>query len=203
MTKLYLLRHGQSEWNILNKVQGQEDINLTDKGIEQAKKAADRLYNEEIDLIYTSDLKRAYETAKIVGSRLNLDINKVEGLREINFGIWQGLKLDEIKKDYESEYSLWRKEPHKLNLETAEKLSELQDRMLKTTNELIMRNPNRNILLVSHGTAIKALILGILDIDISKYNKITIGNVGLSIIEFREFSPVIKVLNDTNHVRED
>lgn len=203
MTTLYLLRHGQSEWNILNKVQGQEDTELTEIGIEQANKAAERLKYENIDIIYSSDLKRAYNTAEIVGDKLDLEVNKLNGIREINFGVWQGLDLDTIKKEHGEDYKLWRTEPHKLNIENAENLQTLKERVIGDVQKLISENPNKKILLVSHGAAIKALILGILDIDISKYNKITIGNVGLSIIEFREFSPVIKVLNDTNHVRED
>ncbi len=203
MTTLYLLRHGQSEWNILNKVQGQEDTLLTEKGIKQANKAAERLKNEGIDMVYSSDLKRAYNTAEIVGNKLNLEVNKLDAIREIHFGIWQGLDLNTIKNDHEEDYKLWRTEPHKLNIKNAENLQTLQKRVLGDVQTLVAENPNKKILLVSHGAAIKALILGILDIDLANYNKLTIGNVGLSIIEFREFSPVIKVLNDTNHLRED
>lgn len=203
MAKLFLLRHGQSEWNILNRVQGQEDTNLTDEGMLQARKAADRLYSEDIDLIYSSDLKRAHETAKIVGERLDLDVNSIKELREIHFGIWQGKELKDIKMNHLEKYNLWRSEPHKFTLEEAESLLELQERMLKAVNSLIKDNPDKNILIVSHGTAIKTLILGLLDIDISKYNKLVIGNVGLSIIEFREFSPVLISLNETNHIREE
>lgn len=203
MTTLYLLRHGQSEWNVLHKVQGQEDTALTERGIEQAGMAAERLKDEKIDIIYSSDLRRAYDTAEIVGNKLNLDVNKLESIREVHFGVWQGLDLDTIKKEHGDDYKLWRTEPHNLNIKDAENLHTLRDRVLKDIQNLVSENPGKKILLVSHGAAIKALILGILDIDISKYNKLTVGNVGLSIIEYREFSPVIKVLNDTNHVKED
>lgn len=203
MTKLYLLRHGQSEWNVLNKVQGQKNTALTEKGIEQAHKAAERLAKEKIDIIYSSDLKRACDTAKIVGKKLNLEVKELCGIREIGFGVWEGLDLDTIQRDHEIHYKCWRTEPHRLKLEGGETLQIVQDRALKDVNKMVEENPGKNILIVSHGTAIKTLILGLLDIDISKYSKITIGNTGLSIIEFREFSPVLQVLNDTNHVRED
>lgn len=203
MKKLYLLRHGQSEWNILNKVQGQQDTALTEKGIEQAKKAAKRLIGENIGAIYSSDLKRACDTANIVGKELGLEVTELCGIREIGFGVWEGLDLETIQRDHEEHYKCWRTEPHKLQLEGGETLQIVQDRALKDVNKLIEENPDKNVLLVSHGTALKTLILGLLDIDISKYSKITIGNTGLSIIEFREFSPVLQVLNDTNHVRED
>lgn len=203
MTTLYILRHGQSEWNVLNKVQGQENTQLTEEGVRQAHKAAERLIGENIDMIYSSDLSRAHDTAKIVADKLNLEVETLCGIREINFGIWQGLDLETIKKDHGDHYNLWRTEPHRLSLEKGETLSIVQERVLKDTNRLVSENPGKKILLVSHGTAIKTLILGLLDIDISKYNKITIGNTGISIIEFREFSPVLKLLNDCNHLRED
>ncbi len=202
MTKLYLLRHGQSEWNILGKIQGQVDTVLTEKGIEQAQKAAQRLIGEQIDMIYSSDLKRACDTAKIVGKELDLDVTQLCSIREINFGVWQGLDLDTIKRDHEDNYKLWRTEPHNLRLEGGESIQVVQDRAIKDVKRLVAENPDKNILLVSHGTTIKTLIVGLLDIDISKYNKMTIGNTGLSIIEFKEFSPVLQVLNDTNHIKE-
>lgn len=200
-TTIYLLRHGESEWNILNRVQGQENTSLTERGIEQAKKAAERLVDEDIDVIYSSDLKRAYDTAKTVGDKLNLEVNKLSSIREINFGIWQGLDLETIKELYRDDYILWRTEPHNLKIKNGETLETVKERSVKDVKKLVEENKGKNILFVSHGTALKTLILGLLDMDISSYCKFTIGNTGITIIEFREFSPVLKVLNDTNHVR--
>lgn len=200
MIRLFLVRHGESEWNILNKVQGQKDTALTDNGIRQAEKLAERLKKESIDFIYSSDLKRAYDTAKIVGDKLGLKVNKLEGLREINFGCWQGLSINEIKEKFREEHLIWMTKPHVLDLPGGETLISLQERVLKAVNSIIKRHEGKNILLVSHGAAIKTLILGILDIDVSNYRKISLDNVGISIIEFREHNPVIKVLNDTSHV---
>lgn len=202
MNKIYLVRHGESEWNILNRIQGQNDTKLTAKGKEQAKKIAMRLKNEKIDLIFSSDLKRAYDTAKIIGSELNLEVNSLKELREINFGIWEGLTTNEIKERYSDEHIIWMTEPHKLNIPEAEKLVDLQERLIKTINQLKNENEDKNILIVSHGASIKAIILGILGIDISAYNKFSLNNTSLSIIEFRDYSPVLKVFNDTNHLKE-
>lgn len=203
MSKLYLLRHGQSEWNLLGKVQGQSDIDLNEKGIEQAKKVAERFLQEDIDLIYSSDLSRAYKTAEIVGEKLNLEVGILHGIRELNFGTWEGLDTKTIEAKHSEHYKCWRTEPHKMKFEQGEDLITVQKRALKDINKIREENPGKNILLVSHGTAIKTIILGLLDIDISKYNKMTIGNVGISIIEFRDFSPVLKLFNDVNHVKED
>jgi len=202
MGKLFLVRHGESEWNILNKVQGQSNTNLTDKGREQARMTAKRLLDYKIDLIFSSDLNRAFETAKIIGDLLDLKVNTFKELREIKFGVWEGLTREEIINKYEKEHIIWMTEPHKLNLPEAEKLIDLQERLLKTVNNIIKNNKDKNILIVSHGAAIKSLILGILGIDISFYNKFTISNASLSIIDYRDYSPVLRLFNDTNHLRE-
>ncbi|WIV10954.1 histidine phosphatase family protein [Proteiniborus sp. MB09-C3] len=202
MGRLYLIRHGESEWNILSKVQGQSNTQLTDKGREQAKKAAQGLLHEKIDLIFSSDLNRAFDTAKVIGELLELEVNTFEELREMRFGVWEGLTTQEIMNKYTNEHTIWMTEPHKLNLPEAEKLIDLQERLLGIVNILIKDNKDKNILIVSHGSSIKALILGILGIDISFYNKFTISNTGISIIEYRDYSPVLRVLNDTSHLKE-
>lgn len=202
MKKLYLVRHGESEWNILKKVQGQKDVNLTKKGEQQAEKIANRLYNENIDIIYSSDLKRAFETAKKIGDKLKLNVNPDKSFREINFGIWEGISTKELTDNYSKEHLLWMKKPHKLKLEGAETLEELQNRTIKGVNRISKLNPNKNILIVSHSAAIKTIILGLLDMDISYYNKMSLNNVSLSIIEFRDYNNVLKLFNDTCHLRE-
>lgn len=203
MSKLFLVRHGESEWNVLKKIQGQEDVPLSSNGILQAEKVARRLLKEKIHHIYSSDLKRAYDTAKVIGNNLNINVNKLKELREINFGSWQGLTSKEVQENHRDQHLIWMTNAHKLAVVGAETLLEVQERMIKITRTLIENHPNENILLVSHGSAIKALILGLLDIDLAVYNKMTIGNVSVSIIEFRDFNPVIKVLNDTCHLKEE
>ncbi|SCG83355.1 phosphoglycerate mutase [Proteiniborus sp. DW1] len=203
MGRLFLVRHGESEWNILSKIQGQSNTNLTDLGREQARKVAERLCKEKIDIIFSSDLSRAFDTAKIIGDKLGLEVNTFEELREIKFGVWEGLTTQEILDKYSKEHTIWMTEPHNLKLPEAESLIDLQERLLKIVNILLKNNKDKNILIVSHGASIKALILGILGIDISYYNKLTIGNTSLSIIEFRDYSPVLRVLNDTSHLKEE
>jgi len=202
MNRLFLVRHGETEWNTMKRVQGHTDTTLTEKGVDQARRISNRLYKENIDVIYASDLRRAYRTAEIIGDKLNLGVHSLQELREINFGCWEGLTANEVKEKYREEHLLWMKEAHKLILPGAETLLDVQQRIVKTVLELLKIHNNKNILLVSHGTAIKTLILGILDIDISNYNKISLDNTSLSIIEFRDFNPVIRQLNDTSHLGE-
>lgn len=200
MKKIYLVRHGESEWNTIKKIQGQNDIVLTAKGIKQAQLIGKRLKYEKIDIIYSSDLIRAYKTAQIIGENLNLDVIPMEEFREINFGIWEGLSTEELMKNYEEEMILWMTAPEKFYVNKAETLKELQERAMNGINKIIHQD-FENVLIVSHSATIKTIILGLLDISLSNFKNLTISNVGLSIIEIREYNKVLKLLNDTNHLK--
>ncbi|AIS52435.1 phosphoserine phosphatase 1 [Thermoanaerobacter kivui] len=203
-TRLYIARHGQSEWNLENKIQGIQDTNLTETGIRQAQLLAKRLKSEKIDCIYSSDLKRAHETAQIIAQEFGLEVKKIPELREMSFGVWEGLTAEEINKLYKEIYQLWRINPDKAVIEKAETLKEVQKRILIETYNIIEENRGKNILIVSHGTSIKALILGILGIDLSFYPKIRLDNTSLNIIDIKEDGKAVLVLlNDTCHLRSD
>ncbi len=203
MKKLFLTRHGESKWNKLKKVQGQQDIKLTSKGIKQAEKLAKRLNNQNIDAIFTSDLSRAYETAKIIRAENITDIIKMKELREIQFGPWEGLSMEELVTNYEAEYKLWLKTPHKLNLENVETVHELKKRAKRALDIILENRDLENILIVAHGAILKAIFLVLLDLEDSSFSKFTLDNVSLSVVEFRQYNNVLKLFNDTNHLWED
>ncbi|KHO62459.1 phosphoglycerate mutase [Thermoanaerobacter sp. YS13] len=203
-TRLYIARHGQSEWNLHNKMQGVQDIDLTPTGLKQAELLASRLKNEKIDCIYSSDLKRAYITAQIIAKEFGLKVQKIPELREMSFGIWEGLTSEEINELYKEIYTLWKTNPVKANIEKGETLEEVQKRMLKKTLEIVKENDGKNILIVSHGTSIKALILGLLGIDLSFYPRFRLDNTSLNIVDVKEDGKTVLVLfNDTCHLRRD
>lgn len=200
MSKIFLARHGESQWNILSKIQGQRDIPLTDKGIKQAEMLGRRLLNENIKKIYSSDLSRAYTTAKIISDIVGVDIVLMKEFREINFGVWEGMTIDEIKTNYSKEFEVWRKSPEKLNLKNAETIFDVQKRAIEGINKIIKKDDN--VLIVSHGVTIKTIILGLLDINISNIKNLKLGNASLSIIEFREYNNVLETYNNTDYIKE-
>ena len=203
MKKIYLARHGESEWNILKKVQGQQDAPLSEKGIRQATLLGNRLINEKIDKIYSSDLIRAYKTAKIIGNITHVEVVPMKELREINFGIWEGLTSDILEVKYIKEHKLWLKEPENLKIEGAESIVEVQKRAMESVNKIINDNNNiDNVLIVSHGATLKTIILGLLGINISHFKNMSLKNVSLSVIEFRQHNRVLTLFNDTNHLKE-
>ncbi|SHH50023.1 histidine phosphatase family protein [Tepidibacter thalassicus] len=200
MNKFFIVRHGQTEWNIQGKTQGHGNSSLTEKGKEETKKLAIKLSKYNIDYIYSSDLGRTMETSNIISSVLQKEVIYDKNLREINFGKWEGLTIDEIKNQYSDIYKIWRNEPHNALIPDAENLISLKERLLKCINSLNKKHRNSNILLVSHGMSIKVLLLSLLGSDLSNLYRIKQDNTALNIVEFRDYGPVIIKINDTSHL---
>lgn len=203
MKRVFLVRHGESKWNTLKKVQGQKNIPLTENGIDQAHLIGNRLINENIDIIYSSHLDRAKDTANIIGQKTNVNVNTMEALQEINFGIWEGMSQVDVDKNYNKDFVLWRKQPENLKIEKGETLEDLQARAMKGVNSIINNDLWENIVIVSHSATLKAIILGLLNMDLCHFKNLTLNNVSLTIIEFRDYNRVIKVLNDVSHLKEN
>ncbi len=204
MTIVYFVRHGESEWNQHNKVQGKKDIELSPKGLEQAMLLAKRLKGEKIDCIYTSTLKRAKRTAEVISNELGIDLIEVDKYQEIGLGPWEGLTVDEIKLQYAEHYKTYKEEPVKFMLPGAETILEVADRLYFGIKELIKLHEGKKIIIVSHATAIKAAIIKILDIDINKYNRFRIDNASLTVLTFNDDyigGVVVNTINDTCHLK--
>lgn len=204
MTKLYLVRHGETEWNAYNKVQGTMDTMLNEKGLLQAKQVAERLAKEDISAVYTSSLTRAKATALEITRRLNVVPQELHDCREICLGPWQGLTIDEIKESYSEHFKLYREKPSEFNMPGAETFLQVAERFCGAINTAMAENPDKNIVIVSHGTAIKAAIICILGMDIDYYNKFRIDNASISILQFSEKyqgGVAVKCLNDTCHLQ--
>jgi len=200
MTKLYLIRHGLTEWNIHNRFQGSSDIPLCSEGIRQAQKLAERLKNIKFSSIYASDLSRAYETAKIIAQFHNIQVKKIPELREISFGEWEGLTKDEILQLKTYDFLAWKSSPHKVEFPGDGSLKKVQQRIEAGLKEIIENNMGEDIVLVSHGGSLKIAIITLLGLDLSFYNKFWLGNTSLSIIEIRKDRNILSLLNDTSHL---
>ena len=155
MTTLLLTRHGETDWNRELRFQGHADPPLNALGRRQAEELADRLATERLAAIYSSDLRRAHETARIVGRRLGLDVTVVPRLREIDVGSWSGLTRDEIAEQFPDGFSRWLEgeEGH-----DGESRAELATRVLDSARRIASAHPGEKVLLVSHGGPLRALL---------------------------------------------
>lgn len=156
--KVILLRHGQTEWNTLQKYQGHTDIALNDFGRKQAQMVASYLCdNEEIEAIYCSDLSRGRETAEIVARENKLEVNCDPRLREISFGHWEGLTFSEVYERYPQEFDNWFHNTRLVKVPGGESFDDVLARSLPALEEIVAQHSG-TVLVVSHGGLIKTLI---------------------------------------------
>ncbi|MBO8137466.1 MAG: alpha-ribazole phosphatase [Desulfotomaculum sp.] len=183
-TRLFLVRHGETEWNAANKFQGHTDVSLSDVGREQAERLALNLQKFNISAVYASDLSRARETAEIITSNLNIPVICREELREINFGDWEGLTVEEIKHRYEDVVKKWWKDPSNTRIPGGEILSDLVNRVVDSIIKIINQHPGENVLVVTHGGVVRSIICYVLGISINEYWRLQMKNCSLTIIYF-------------------
>jgi len=197
---LYLVRHGQTSWNLEGRTQGSKDSNLTPLGLKQAEQLGQRLNKVQLDAIYCSPLNRAYSTAQIIAKMQKLDCILDDRLVEMNFGLWEGLTSVEIEKNYPDGYKTWREEPHIAEIPSGETIEIAQRRMIEFVNDRIIKSDKETFLIVSHGTTIRLLLLHLLSMDLRHYYKLKQNNCALNLVEFKHHGPVLIKYNDTCHL---
>ncbi|OIK13644.1 histidine phosphatase family protein [Bacillus sp. MUM 13] len=157
-TQLYLTRHGETVWNTKKLMQGWKDSPLTDRGIKQAKQLAERLSDVSLDAIYSSSSNRAIHTAEIIRGEKPLDVITYNHLRELSFGNWEGKTFEENEKENPEEWLSFWETPHLFSHNTIEPFVHVQERMVKTVQNIINQHPFENVLIVTHSIALKLLM---------------------------------------------
>ncbi|MGM0499214.1 alpha-ribazole phosphatase [Halanaerobium congolense] len=198
LTKLYLLRHGETDWNQKSIFQGQTDIDLNKNGKNDAQKAAEILQDIKLDQIYSSDLKRAKNTALMISQAKNLKIKENKQLREICFGDWEGLSFSEIKKQYPKQLASWQQDPLNYSPPAGEKLLDFKKRIVNFFTKMINKNKGDKILVVAHGGVIKVYLTAILSIDPQNFWQFQIDNGSLTELKFYDEDIILSKLNFTN-----
>ncbi|MDD2431320.1 MAG: histidine phosphatase family protein [Firmicutes bacterium] len=193
MGSIYLVRHGITQYNLENRFQGHLDIPLSHEGVKQATKLARYLENNKIDAIYTSDLKRAVQTADYVAQAINLKLKILPSLREVDVGELEGLKWHEVKRNYPE----WVRTGHNYGYPGGETRSEIERRVYNIWDSLIKRHSSDNIVLVTHGGIIKALICHLLGISQENRSSFIIDNCSVSTIIVADSGVKVKSLNNT------
>ncbi len=185
-TTLIMVRHGESEWNREGRIQGQSDPELTGLGRAQARQVAERLAMEAVDCIYSSDSKRAANTAAAIAQKLHLPITHDQRLREISVGSWEGLLFTEAEVMYPEEYVAWRKDFSRAR-GGGESRVELTVRAWSAVAEIVAAYPGKNIVIVSHGGTIQAIAAHILQLPPANYGFLRgLENCSMTWLEFSE-----------------
>ena len=156
MTRLILIRHGESEANRQGVFAGQIDPDLQNKGIKQAQLTAKYVAeNYNVDKIYSSDLQRAYKTAICLADILNLEVIQEPNLREINAGKWEGMKFDDLVSLYPEEYNMWLNHIGHSECVGGETVKQLSVRIMSSLTKIAEENEGKTIAIITHGTPIR------------------------------------------------
>lgn len=161
LTRITLIRHGQTTWNADGRWQGHAPVPLDKIGRQQAAMAAEYLSGLGIDFIYSSDLRRARETAQIIADRLKLTVGLDVRLRENDLGEWQGLTSDEIKEWDGETYAQVGADPFNIPRPGGESWSQMARRGCQALHDFIKEHPGSHLLVVSHGGTIRAIVEGL------------------------------------------
>lgn len=178
VTTLFLARHGQTQWNLEQRLQGRMNSPLTQLGIEQAFAAQQKLINHDIHIAYCSPLQRAVETGALIVADWPIKLVQRDKLSEISLGPWEGKTYSEIKQSDPTQFDNFWNRPHQYQLAGAETYQQLQTRVLEEINQIIRENIGKNILVVSHGIAIKVILAHVLKKCLSELGRLAVMENG-------------------------
>jgi alpha-ribazole phosphatase len=181
---------------------GHSDIELNAAGYSQVERLRDRLANEKIDAVYSSDLKRTLVTAEVISSRHKMDIVTCPELREVNYGAAEGLTFEEIGHHHPELAKSITNFSLELSFPDGESFKEFIARTCQFFDRLNEHAQEQTILIVSHGGALRTLVCDLLGIDQSHWRKFRFDNASLSIVETHPRGAIINLLNDTSHIKE-
>ena len=164
--KLYIVRHGETEWNVIKRFQGQLNTPLTEKGMEKLKETGKNLENVLFEEVYTSELERTVNSAEIILNEnrgyknKKMELKKLTELNEVHFGVWQGLKYEEVFLKYPEEANnyFYNVKNYKAENVKAENLKDALERFLRGINKILDNHKSGNILIVTHGTVFEMFI---------------------------------------------
>ncbi len=204
-SRIFLIRHGETNWNKEGRFQGQIDVPLNENGKNQARKTFEYLRNISFNKAFSSSMNRPYETAQIIlQNNKNLEINKIDSLVEISHGLWEGKLEEEIREKWPRLLENWHDNPEEVIMPEGESIKDVSERSIEAFNNIYLsQNDNDLTLLVAHDAVNKTLICNILGLNYSNIWMIKQGNGGITVIDvFNDPSktPVISALNITTHL---
>ena len=208
-TRIIAIRHGETAWNVDSRLQGHLDIPLNDVGLWQARQAALALADEPIDAIYSSDLQRAWVTARAIAETTQAPLTAHQGLRERSFGVLQGHTFEELETKEPEQAYRWRKRDPAFAPEGGESLIALRERITATTHALAAQHVGGQIVLVAHGGVLDVLYRAATRQDIQAPRTWQLGNAainrllwtpdGLSLVGWADTQHLDNAVRDENH----
>lgn len=201
MIKLYLVRHGQTAWNLGEIFRGRADIPLDETGKKEVHLAGEALKGETLHAIYSSPLSRSIETAENIAKFQKIPVTPLEAIIDISYGEWEGKPLEEVRKNWPDLYQLWVQEPHKVIFPGGESLDRVRSRTMEAVKRLVKKHKDENIALVAHRVPNKVICCALLGIDNSHFWRIQQDTASTNLFTYKDGVWIISFLNDTSYLR--
>ena len=200
MTRVFLIRHGETEWNKVRRLQGSSNVKLSPEGIHQAQMLAANAPFQSLDAIYSSDLVRAVETAKFLANKFGLRVRTMPELRETSFGFWEGKSISDLATAFPEDFGKFFTDPERCQPPHGETFLQCQARVINAMGRIVAANDNNNVAIVSHGAAIRLILCAALDIPIHKMWAISQFNMALNILRIDDGNITVELVNSTAHL---
>ncbi len=200
ITRLFLIRHAETEANSKKRYQGQTDHGLNEKGRKQAQRVGIRLASEPLSGIYSSVLERAKETAERIAIYHGLEVITMESLNELNFGDWEGLTAEEISKQYPELFRKWTNGELDIQIPGGENRKLFLERINKALSSILQTHQGKTVAVVTHGGPIKSIICQALRTEPNAFWHFREDNGAINLIEYNQGHHTVMFINDICHL---
>jgi alpha-ribazole phosphatase len=202
VSRLFLVRHGETELNSSQKYWGSTDVALGKTGLWQAKKLRSRLAGENIGFIYSSAMKRAMTTASVISTGRGLPVNSCPELKEIDFGRIEGLDFNQVQQQFPDIARMWIQRSPYLAYPEGESLSQLDGRVAEFARRLEKHAAGDAILVVAHSAVLRTLICQLMAFPMNHRWSLRLDLASLSIVDTYAEGAILSLLNDTSHLKK-
>lgn len=198
--RILLLRHAETDWNRQRRYQGWKDTPLSPTGRTQAEAAARLLAGSSIAAVWSSPLRRARDTAAAIAAPHRLPVRTSEAFKEMGFGAWEGLTVDEVRERFPAHHRAWLDAPHEASWPGGESLTEVRERALAGLDDLREAHRGQTVCVVSHGVTGRILILEALGLGLDRLWSLRLSSTGISELEFRADWTALHRMNTLVHL---
>lgn len=201
MAKIFLVRHGETRLQSSERLWGHTDVELNDTGIWQAERVRDRLAGEKIDFVYSSHLRRAAETARIIASKHNLGVIACPEIGEVNFGEVEGLTFKEVSDRYPELTRPWPNNSLTTKFPGGESFEDLNKRVTRFLQRIEKHTAGETLLIVAHNGPLRLIICDLLRIEPQRWRQLRLELGSISTVETYPGGALLTSLNDTAHLK--
>lgn len=192
-SKVFLVRHGETDWTRERRLLGQRDLGLNADGVNQAHAAAMALQDVEITEVISSPLLRAVQTAEVVGGVCDMDVGRDPRLIEMALGRWEGMPHDAALVD--PGYQAFLDDPEETPVPGGERITAVRDRAVAAVQQALADNPSRsNLVLVSHASVLRVLLAHYLGLGLADYHRLHVGHGSISVLSFADDRELPRIL---------